>query len=819
MNYTIETIADFCGGERSIAIPGTMVRGIMIDSREPVRLGGLFVAIKGAKVDAHDFIPGLIEKGVRNFLVSDDQWNEQYKDTANFILVKDVISALQSIAIEHRDNFRTRVVGITGSNGKTIVKEWLNILLEGKHQVCRSPKSFNSQIGVALSVCKLELKHTLAVFEAGISQPNEMRALEQMVKPDIGVFTNLGDAHAAHFESDKQKLLEKIQLFDHAEQVVCSVDHRWFDWLPAGLSEKLFSWSAKGNRAVVQFKVETLGENLSRITALKDDEEFVVRISFTDRASVENAINCLCTLILLGVTDEETLERFEALSPVAMRMEVKQGIEGSILIDDSYNSDLESLRAALEHLRAQGNREKMVILTDLGDKSGSKDLYARVGVLLKEAEVANLVTIGPETERFASCFVDLSVSHFSDANEYWKQLDTGSLKNKSILIKGARKFKLEQLVKRLQAQQHETTLEIDLQKLGHNLNFFRSKLSAGVKTMVMVKAFGYGSGGFEIASYLQSQKTDYLAVAYADEGVELRKKGIYLPILVMSPTKSTFDAIIRNNLEPEIYSVRSLKEFIESAVSMRHLFEEINIHLKIDSGMHRLGFERADIAEISWLLRNNRFIKVASVFTHLSSAEDHLEDHFSRQQVEQFLEMVAEIESAIGYKPDRHVLNSSGALRFPEYQFEMVRLGIGLYGFVGTDQNKYLSALGTLKSYIVQIRDVAQNESVGYSRKGKHHVSRRIATVAIGYADGLDRRLSGGRWSLKWEKQDCPIVGNVCMDMCMIDVTNTNAMEGDEIVVFDGARDIERMAAMLETIPYEILTKVSQRVRRVYLQE
>lgn len=819
MNYTIESIADFCSGQAQIAIPGSNVSNIIIDHRDIHWHGALFVALKGSRSDGHDFIPELIERGGRNFLITDAAIGKAHKGEANFIVVKDAVMALQEISKEHRDNYKIPIVGVAGSNGKTIVKEWINSLLEASHQVCRSPKSYNSQIGVALSLMQLGSKHTLGVFEAGISKPGEMALLQQMIAPSIGIFTNLGDAHAAHFDSYEQKLMEKLKLFAHSNQVIVNRDQFWFAEYNGDIKDKFFTWSRESTEADVCVNGVKVRSGSTIIDLNHDNRQYQIQIPFEDRASIENAIHCFCLCLILDCVNQQALKRFSFLAPVAMRMEMKQGVENSILIDDSYNSDLGSLQAALDQLASQKAEARVVILTDMYQNSPGDYLYHELASILNESRVDELICIGPDLEKYRSLFTLPIVQNFENADQYWEQLDTTQLRNKAILVKGARAFRLEKLVQRLQAQQHETTLQVDLHKLGQNLKYFRSQIESKTKIMVMVKAFSYGSGGFEVANYLQNQKVDYLAVAYADEGVSLRKRGVRLPIMVMSPAKTSYDAVIRHQLEPEIYSLRSLKEFIESAASLRHLFHELNIHLKIDSGMHRLGFESRDVPELLELLNQAPFIRVASVFTHLSAVDSEYQDEFTKQQIERYQSVAAAIQLGVNYQVMNHVLNSTGVLRFPQYHFDMVRIGIGLYGFAGTDSSKFLQALGAFKSYIIQIRTVAPNESVGYSRAGVSDKERRIATIAVGYADGLDRRLGHGEWSLKWQGQACPIVGNVCMDMCMIDVTHCEAKEGDEIMIFEGADDVSAMAKKLGTIPYEILTKVSQRVSRVYLQE
>lgn len=819
MNYTIESIADFCSGKAHIALPGSNVSSIIIDHRDIHWHGALFVALKGSRSNGHDFIPELIEQGVRNFLVSDRKMLEAHQGKANFVLVTNAITALQEVAKGHRENFKIPIIGVAGSNGKTIVKEWINAVLEASHQICRSPKSYNSQIGVALSLMALDTKHTLGVFEAGISKPEEMARLQTMISPTIGIFTNLGDAHAAHFDSHKQKLEEKLLLFVHSEQIIVNRDQSWFEEYQGQHKGKFFTWSRESDQADVCVNGVKVRSGSTIIDLSHEGQQYQIQIPFEDRASIENAIHCFCLCLLLDCVSQQVLKRFSGLAPVAMRMEMKQGVENSVLIDDSYNSDLGSLQAALDQLSAQKADARVVILTDMYQNTPGDHLYHELARVLNESRIDELICIGPDLAKYRSLFTQGSIQNFDNADQYWEQLDTTQLRNKAILIKGARVFRLERLVKRLQAQQHETTLQVDLHKLGQNLKYFRTQIESKTKIMVMVKAFSYGSGGFEVANYLQNQKVDYLAVAYADEGVALRKRGIRLPIMVMSPAKTSYDAVIRNQLEPEIYSLRSLSEFIDSAASLRHLFHELNIHLKIDSGMHRLGFESGDVSALLKLLNDAPFIRVASVFTHLSAADAKNQDDFTKDQIERYQTVADAIRNGLSYDVMYHVLNSTGILRFPQFHFDMVRIGIGLYGFAGTDSSKFLQALGAFKSYIIQIRSVAPNESVGYSRAGVSDKERRIATIAVGYADGLDRRLGHSEWNLKWQGQACPIVGNVCMDMCMIDVTHCDAKEGDEVMIFDGADDVEAMAKKLGTIPYEILTKVSQRVSRVYLQE
>ena len=820
MNYTIESIAEFCGGQSDIVFPGSKVGRINIDHRRLNRESALFAALKGARFDGHDFIPEMLDYRVHHFLVSDPEVAKRYQGQANFIIVDNVVKALQKIAAEHRDNYDIPVIAITGSNGKTIVKEWLNTLLELEFQICRSPKSYNSQIGVPLSVFELSSTDSLAIFEAGISQPKEMDALQSILNPTLGVMTNLGDAHSAHFESDQQKFQEKWKLFRGVDRVVCCADHLWMQWLSEDERKKCLSWSLQGNAAQLQMQITDKGFDFTRIEVRVEGQRYSFQIPFTDSIGIENACQCFTVAWALGKAEPAVIDRFEMLSHIAMRMEVKQGIQESLIIDDTYNSDLQSLRASVDHLMSHADRDKWVVLSDQKDKLSYGEIYAEIAEMLNEAEVTRLIAIGPDIAAHREVFDPIKVLCYDTWEGFWNHLDPKELRHKAILVKGARKFKLEKLVNRLQAKQRITTLEIDLRKLGANLNYFRTKLSDRTKVMVMVKAFAYGSGSYEVAHFFQSQRTvDYLVVAYADEGILLREKGITIPIMVMSPSKTSYEAMIQHELEPEIYSLRSLQDFIQAARSMRHFFERYPIHLKIDSGMHRLGFEGNDLDEALELIKETSFIRVASVFTHLSATDESGHDDFTREQVQRFDQANERVRAILGHQPDLHVLNSTGVLRFPQYHYEMVRLGIGLYGFSASEDDRFLNALVSLKSYIVQTRNVKAGESVGYGRKGVSDKDRRIATVALGYADGLDRRLSDGKWALKWEGKSCPIVGNVCMDMTMIDVTHTQAKEGDEVIIFEGSESIAEMARRLDTIPYEILTKIPERVRRVYLQE
>ncbi len=819
MKYTIESIADALKVDAAIVLPGCEISGVTIDHRKVTDKSTLFVALKGQKVDGHVFIPELLDMGVHNFLISDERILKEHKDQANFLLVNNVVNALQSVATQHRMKFSLPVIGITGSNGKTVVKEWLNTLLESTFRICRSPKSFNSQIGVPLSVLKLGTEHTLALFEAGISKQGEMPKLREVIKPTIGLMTNLGDAHDAGFDSRDKKLFEKLSLFKDCEKVICCKDHLWFVNNQDKLSLPVFTWSQSDKASDVYVKGVSSNAGASHLELIYKGQDYLIELPFEDRASIENSIHCFCLIAILDKVTPDVLDRFKRLSPVAMRMEIKMGVENSMIIDDSYNSDIGSLAAALDQLNSMKASGRMVILSDLDPDNNHKSVYAEIVKHVNRAIVDEVVLIGKHISMHVAQFNASTVNKFDSVDGFFDSLSLKTLRDKAILIKGARLFKFERLVKHMQAKQHQTRLEIDLQKLTSNLRYYRSILEPDTAIMVMVKAFAYGSGSFEIARVLQQERVDYLAVAYTDEGVVLRERGIRIPIMVMSPNKAEYEKIIRNNLEPEIFSIRALQDFVEVAKANRHLFDILKIHLKVDSGMHRLGIDENDVPRILEVLQDEEYIRLSSVFTHLAAADDDAHDEFTKNQVTKFSKVADELALKVSAPFMRHVLNSSGALRFPDYQFDMVRLGIGLYGFGNAHHDRHLLALGALKSYILQIKHIPAGESIGYSRAGRFDEDRTIATVAVGYADGLDRKLGNGKWGLRWNNRSCPIVGNVCMDMCMVDVTGLKAKEGDEIIVFDGAADIRKMAEIVGTIPYEILTNLSDRVSRVYLKE
>ncbi len=826
--YDIQKVAEIIGAKVAInSAENTVISQILMDSRKILTPAiSLFFAIKGDRHDGHRFIEELIKKGVHNFVISQAEKRYDTLD-ANFILVEDTLHAVQQLTGYHRKQFSLPVIGITGSNGKTIVKEWLYQLMRQDKNIVRSPKSYNSQIGVPLSVWQLEEEHELALFEAGVSQPGEMIKLESIIQPNIGIITNIGEAHAENFSSLQQKVFEKLKLYTEAKVLIYCKDYLTIDdeinkedFLQKDI--ELFTWSRKtkadlqiGRIAKTNFETEIQG--------IYKNDFIKIKIPFSDDASIENAIHCWVLMLYLGYDNERIAERMEQLSPVAMRLELKEGVNNCSIINDSYNSDLGSLTIALDFLNQQKQHHKRTLVLSDILQSGKNEtqLYREVATLIAQKQVSRLIGIGEAIFRQKDLFT-IQKEFFATTEDFLKHYEASMFQDETILLKGARAFSFERISTVLQQKAHETVLEINLNALIHNLNFYRSGLNPDTKIMAMVKAFSYGNGGFEIANILQFHRVDYLAVAYADEGVELRKAGITLPIMVMSPEEYSFESMIQYKLEPEIYSFRVLQLYSDAVKrnAQYNLLNEYPIHIKLDTGMHRLGFEEADINELIIRIKNHKFLTIKSVFSHLAGTDEAEHDIFTNTQVLNFIKMRDEINGHFNYRILSHILNSAGILRFPKAQFDMVRLGIGLYGITPDEkEQKQLQSIGTLKTTITQIKNVPAGETIGYSRKGIATCVIQTATVAIGYADGLSRRLSNGIGNMWVNGYRAPIVGNVCMDMCMIDITDIPASEGDEVIVFGPDYPITQIAKDIGTIPYEVLTNISQRVKRVYFQE
>jgi len=798
-----------------------VVADLLIDSRRVISTDKcLFIALVSKKNDGHRFIAELEKKGIKNFIISDKSY---CSPEINCIYVENTLKALHKLTAFHRKKFDIPVIGITGSNGKTIVKEWLFQLLNPDKNIVRSPKSFNSQVGVPLSVWQLEPESELGIFEAGISEPDEMGKIQPIINPTIGIFTNIGPAHSENFINIKQKVGEKLKLFTKVKTLIYCPDYPEIQEtiIKSEILNTIeaFTWSKK-QEADLRINQVVHDKHLTRISGKFRNNEIVIAIPFTDDASTENAILCWATLLYLGYENEIIADRMETLQPIAMRMEMKEGINHCSIINDSYNSDFVSLNIAIDFLNQQNqHKKKTIILSDIL-QSGQDDneLYGEIGVLLRKKNINKLIGIGSAINKQQDKF-DIEKYFFPTTDSFLRQYSFSAFQNESILLKGARVFEFEQISQALQQKAHETVLEINLNAIVNNLGYFRKKLNPGTKIMGMVKAFSYGSGSFEIANILQYHRIDYLAVAYADEGVELRKAGITVPIMIMNPDQQSFDSIIRHDLEPEIYSFRTL-DLLEKEIQTNIIVENkpVKVHIKLDTGMHRLGFMPGEIEVLVQRLKDMKTIFVQSVFSHLAASEDAAEDNFTLQQIEQFNEMAAKFRKNVNPGILAHILNSAGIIRFPEAQMDMVRLGISLYG-ITYNENESLENVSTLKSIISQIKEIKSGETIGYNRSGKAEKEMKIAIIPVGYADGLNRKLSNGNGKLYVHGMAAPIVGNVCMDMCMIDITGIKVNEGDEVIIFDKEHPITEIARDIETIPYEVLTSISRRVKRIYYHE
>ncbi len=814
------------------------VHQLLIDSRSlSAPVGVLFVAIPGERHDGHTYIADLYTRGVRAFIITKE--NEKHVtecSEASFVIVDDALQALQQLGASHRDKFSFPVIAITGSNGKTIVKEWIWQLLRDEFSIVRSPKSYNSQVGVPLSIWNMSAANTLGIFEAGISRPGEMEKLNAIIRPDVVLITNIGTAHDENFTDRDQKTKEKLKLAKDAQVIIYCKDDLPTHTEIKLLGVKTFTWSRK-TKADLQISKVDKRKSETLIQAIYNNSFHDITIPFIDDASVENAIHCWALILELSSDrhpstthsltkhPELILRRFSQLSPVAMRLEMKSGLNNCSVINDSYNSDVGSLSVALDFLNAQQQHPKRTLILSDILQSGKKEeeLYIEVALLVKSKGVQRFVGIGPALSRQKERFTDIPSTFYSSTQEFINEFENNAFHNETILLKGARAFEFENISKLLQQKSHETVLEIDLSAMVHNLNYVRSRLNPGTQLMCMVKAFSYGSGSFEIANILQFHRVNYLAVAYADEGSDLRRSGISLPIMVMNPEEQSYDTMIAYKLEPEIYSFRVLHQFEEAARRYRKIRPDVPpvpVHIKFDTGMKRLGFAEEELNELVVRLKNSKDLTIRSVFSHLVASDEAEHDEFTRKQVKQFTKICEEMKKHFDYPFLRHILNSSGILRFPDAQFEMVRLGIGLYGIATEESDrKHLKNVSTLRTTISQLRQVNKEDTIGYSRKGVAEDNMIIATVPIGYADGLHRVLSNGKGKMWVNNKPARIVGNVCMDMCMLDVTGITCKEGDPVIVFDNEHSIEDVAKDMGTIAYEVLTNVSPRVKRVYWQE
>ncbi len=813
--YTIGDIAKISGGTL-VGEPGRPVRQICTDTRridQPAE--SLFVALTGPSHNGFRFLPEAWQAGIRSFLVAKiPESRDQYPD-ASFIVVPDTLHALQLFAAWHRNQFDGEVIAITGSNGKTIIKEWLAQIMQASYRITKSPKSYNSQLGVPLSVLNISGNEQFAIMEAGISFPGEMTSLQKILNPNIGLISNIGDAHQENFHDLTEKTREKIALFKNCREIYYCADHELIrnELKTAAFTGQYHSWS-RHHPADLQITNETIKGSQCQVSGIFQSRPVTLTLPFTDPASVENLIHIWFLLLTMGFNETILQDEVLKLEPIRMRLEQKAGINGCALINDYYNSDILSLKIALDLLFQQTTQErKTLIISDILQTGHSEeDLYTGISNLLSHRSLYRLIGIGPAIGRNRHCFSQPILTWPSTA-EFMNQLNTDDFHEEAILLKGARTFAFEQISSVLEARIHATTMEIRMNDVRFNLEQYRGITGPDVRIMAMVKAFSYGSGGVEMAKFLAHERIDYLGVAFADEGIEIRRADIKIPIMVMNPDFQQSDLLIDHHLEPEIYNWSGLEVFTKT---LRNLgLTSYPVHLKLDTGMHRLGFDFRETAPLLNFLKLHPEVFLKSVFSHLAASEDAGNDDFTNLQISRFSNACNDLSGELGYTFLRHILNSSGIERFSSAQFDMVRLGIGLYG-IGHSGLLNLKPITTLKTIISQIHDLPSGESVGYGRKSILEKPSRIGIIPIGYADGIDRRLGNGNYSVVVRGKTASTIGNICMDMTMIDLTGTEADEGDEVIVFGPQNPVTRMAEVLGTIPYEVLTSISPRVKRIY---
>lgn len=794
------------------------IEHLLLDSRQIIFAErSLFFAIKGTQQDGHQFIPVVYQAGVRNFIVTQLPNPDAFPD-ANFLRVENVISALQSLAAHHRQQFPLQVIGITGSNGKTTVKEWLFQLLYPHYAIIRSPRSFNSQIGAPLSVWGIQGQHELGIFEAGVSKAGEMAHLAKIIQPDLGIFTMLGEAHSEGFSSMRAKLKEKLQLFSNVKLLIYCCDDPLVQNEIAQLTCKKLSWSI-AQHAEADFFIQKPETFLSHthLEGHYKQQTHRITVPFTDQASIENAIHCWVVMLHLGLKAEEIAAGMAQLEPVAMRMELLDGQNNCLIINDTYNADLSSLRLGLQWMRQheQGRKRSLILSEILQSGSSQQALYQKISHLIAEYQVERVIGVGAATMLLKGMLPEtVEQAYFESTEALLEALPHLNFQSEVILLKGARPYHLEKAAQVLSRQVHLARLEVNLSALAHNLRAYQRCLRPGVKTMVMVKATAYGAGSKEVARLLEYLRVDYCCVAYPDEGVELRQAGISAPIMVLNPEPGSFEQMRRHRLEPVVYSLEQLRNFRPETLPQ-------GIHLGIDSGMHRLGFDQHELPSLLDYLKQHPALLIKSVYTHLAGTEDPQHDAFTHEQARRFREAALQITTVLGYQPLQHILNSNGITRFPQYQLDMVRLGIGLYGIdVSQTLPEPLQVVLSFKATISQIKEVSAGETIGYGRRAQAHSLMRTGTISIGYADGLRRGAGNGAFQVQVRGKKAPILGSVCMDMTMIDLTHIpEAQTGDTVEIFGQNPAVNELAQVLGTIPYEVFTGISPRVKRIYLQE
>ena len=779
----------------------------------------LFLAFEGNTTDGHKFIGKAYEKGIRNFIVSKSDFDFSSYTDANFYLVKNAYQAIQNIAGHHRNKFDLKVISITGSNGKTIVKEWLAQCLSRTKKVVKSPVSFNSQLGVALSLLLIDKTHEFAIIEAGISTEGEMQKLAEIIKPDIGIFTNIGDAHSAGFKDREQKLKEKLKLFADSEKLIVSFDQEEvrIEIESSFNKEKIKSWSSAETNAESKINIKKFSDYcFLQITKADKLEEY--KVPFTDDASLENITQVIFTLKEIGISFEEIQSAIFSVDNLPMRLELKEGINNCLILDDSYSFDLESLKIGVKELSNNANnKHKSIIISDLDTQNSNKEAYGQILEILERLELKRLIVVGKDLDLFLkNSKTTIHYTSYTDVDEMLSSFDFDQIENEIILIKGARQFSLDQISKRVNARQNKTILEIDLFALAENIDYYRNTIPKSTGLMAVLKASAYGSGSQQLSSVINNKSIDMLAVAIIEEAVEMRKAGIVKPILIFNPHVDSLNLIASHDFEIEL-SNRTMAESLMTFAE-RHK-TKIKAHLKLDTGMNRLGFKERDFTFLHQIFEHP-YIDVVAIFSHLAASDDIEEDDFTYTQLHLFESWYDELTVDLPVKPKRHILNSSGSVRFPKYQYDYVRIGLGLYGLdLAKSSLGKLTKVHSLKSYIIQIKDVDKNETVGYGNKFKLDKPARIAVVGIGYADGLMRKAGSKSYELLIKGQKAPLIGNVCMDLCMVNISELEGIkEGDEVLIFGKNHPIEALSDACETIPYEMLTRVAPRVKRVYIQ-
>ena len=815
MNYTTKEIAEITQSQ-IIGDKNLQIHHIAFDSRNIYStLKTAFIAINTHKNSGEKYISQAIEKGIK-VIISENFYSEY--EGITWIIVENSVKFLQDLAHYHIENQPIKTIGITGSNGKTIVKEWLYQCLWNEFPTVKSPKSFNSQIGLPISLLQTSEKHQVGIFEVGISKPNEMKTLEEIFSPKIGILTHIGTAHSSNFENELQLIKEKLILFKNSEIIIYNGDNEQV------CKEIKTQYSDK---KLISFGLKTHND-VKIICDYKDrNQEILVqyfseKLSFPanqrDEATLTNALAVICILKEFGFTNEKIVEKINNLKAVEMRLESVNGVRNNLIINDSFNLDLDSLIIAYQFINQYNRDEKTLVLSDIFDvKNDDVSLYHKVAEITNQQNFKQIFLVGNQISRFQEKF-NAKTYTFSTTKELLESQQLNSIENQLILLKGARIFEFEKIKSHLELQKHDTVLEINLNAILHNINVHKSLLKPETKMCAMVKAYSYGLGGYEIAEFLQHHHIDYLGVAYADEGVDLRKNGITTPILVMNPEQGSYDVIIDYNLEPEIYSLRVL-ELFANQLQLKGIQQKYPIHIKIETGMHRLGFKEHEIDELVENLKKYN-VKVASIFSHLSSADVPEEDDYTMEQIRTFQRVSSKISEALGYQPIRHILNTAGITYYSDYQFEMVRIGIGMVGISANPKvKKQLQSAVTFKTVISQISEVKQGDSIGYNRKYKAEKDTRIATIPVGYADGIPRLIGNKKGFVGIQNQKVSIVGNICMDMLMVDLQNIKAKEGDEVIIFNGNPTLEEFSGYCQTIPYEVLTSISRRVKRIYIKD